>query len=799
MKDVKANFLTCSFLWLAFLWIGAIFSPQSGWGQNINQTIRGSVLDELSGQPIGNASISLSGISVAVESDSLGRFRLPNIPIGRYVLTATAEGYGEYIIPDLVLHSGKEQVIEIELAPPLYQSESVEIAGGQVREVNQISTRLFTVEESKRFAAVYFDPARMASSYPGVVQNNDQTNHLVIRGNSPNGMGWRLEGVDIVNPNHTPNAGTFTDRLTQTGGGTIILSTQLLTNSTFSTGAFAPEYGNALSGIFDIHLRKGNDEKFEFTGQAGLIGVDVAAEGPLSKKNGSSFLVNYRYSTVGLLGLMGIDFEGESINYQDLAFNLHLPTKRAGTFSVFAMGGLSSNFFTGPREDSLRVVQKDRFDIGFVSNMGAAGLTHQLLLGRNTVWKSVFAVSGTESSRLGEFLDDNQISIPVEDDTLVQTRASFKSTISHRFNPKSSIEAGLYVTQLGYRLSSAQRTPIPGGDWQQFVGASGSYQLLQPFANFKYRLRSNLELNLGAHGMYFLLNGSRSVEPRTSLLWQIAPRHKVRVAYGLHSQLQLPGTYFTATRETDGSILNPNQDLDFTKAHHFVGSYDFMIRTDMRLHVEHYQQYLFNVPVIPSPNSTFSVLNLMEGYVTDSLSNVGSGKNLGWELSFEKYLSDNFYMLWSGMAYNAVYTAGDGIERAARFNGRFGSTLTAGWEFERLSKKKQPKVFGINGRVIYTGGFLAMPIDIEASRLAQRTVFDDSQGFTERYPAYFRVDLRFMFKRNGERFTRTFSLDIQNASNHQNVAFQTYDFLQDQVITKNQLGIIPLMSYRVEF
>lgn len=799
MKDVKANFLTCSFQWIFFLTLGLILLPHLSSGQSINQTIRGQVTDQISGQAIGMAIVSLEGTSITTKTDSVGQFRLEDIPIGRYVLTATAENYGEYIIPDLVLHSGKEQIVEIELSPPLYQSESVEIASGQVREVNQVSTRLFTVEETKRFAAVYFDPARMASSYPGVVQNNDQTNHLVIRGNSPNSMGWRLEGVDIVNPNHTPNAGTFTDRLTQTGGGTIILSTQLLTNSTFSTGAFAPQYGNALSGIFDIHLRKGNDERFEFTGQAGLIGVDLAAEGPINKQQGSSFLVNYRYSTVGLLGLMGVDFNGESITYQDLAFNLHFPTKRAGTFSVFGMGGLSSNFFTGPREDSLRLVQKDRFDIGFLSNMGATGLTHKLLLGRNTIWKSVFAVSGTESSRLGEFIDDNLNSIPVEDDTLVQTRVSLKSTISHRFSPKSSLEGGLYVTQLGYRLSSAQRTPIPTGDWQQFVGASGSYQLIQPFANFRYRLRSNLEFNLGAHGMYFLLNGSRSLEPRTSLLWQIAPRHKIRAAYGLHSQLQLPGTYFTAVRETDGMIRNPNQNLDFTKAHHFVGSYDFMIRTDMRLHLEHYQQYLFNVPIVASPNSTFSALNLMEGYVTDSLSNTGTGRNTGWELSFEKYLTGNFYMLWSGMMYNAVYSGGDRIERDARFNGRFGSTLTAGWEFDRLSKKKQPKVFGVNGRVIYTGGFLAMPIDVEASRLAQRTVFDDSQGFTDRYPAYFRVDLRFMFKRNGERFTRTFSLDIQNATNHTNIAFQTYDFLLNRVVTKNQLGIIPLMSYRVEF
>ena len=801
MKNANVIGSTCSFFYSLLVILGGILLfPSQGLSQSqYTQTIRGTVSDQASGHPLSEAIVLLEGVEAETRTDDKGMFRLDSIPVGRYILKVRKEGFGEYIIPDLLLQSGKEQILEIELTVPLYESEEVTISGGVVREVNRISTRVFTVEETKRFAAVYLDPARMASSYPGVIQNNDQTNHLVIRGNSPNGMAWRLEGVDIVNPNHTSNAGTMTDRLTQSGGGTIILSSQLLANSTFSTGAFAPEFGNALSGVFDIHLRKGNNERFEFTGQAGLIGIDVAAEGPINKKTGSSFLANYRYSTVGLLGLMGVDFGGESINYQDLAFHLHLPTKKAGSFSVYAMGGLSSNIFKGPREDSLRIEQKDRFDIGFYSNMGALGMTHKLLLGEKTVWKNVLAVSGVESSRLGEYVEDTMGKITTEDDSLVQTRISYRTTLSHKFGHRSSLQTGILLNQLGYRISSAQRTPIPSGNWNLVANGSGSYQLIQPFVNFHYRIRSNLEVNLGAHGMYFLLNGSRSLEPRTSIHWHFAPKHKARLAYGLHSQLQLPGTYFTSIQRSNGEFAQPNRELDFTKAHHIVASYDYSPRTDIRLHLEHYQQFLYNVPIVQSPASTFSVINLFEGYVTDSLVNAGTGNNNGWEVSLEKYLSNSFYLLWSGMWYNSTYVGGDGIKRDSRFNGKFGTMLTGGWEFGRISKKEQPKVFGVNARVVYTGGFLGMPIDLEASRIAQRTVFDASQGFSDPFPAYFRIDLRLMFRRNGVKFTRTFSLDIQNASNHQNVAFRTYDFLVDKVVTKYQLGIIPLMSYRVEF
>ena len=179
-----------------------------------------------------------------------------------------------------------------------------------------------------------------------------------------------------MNPIHLSNAGTFSDQLSSSGGGTIILSSQLLDNSTFSTGAFGANYGNSLSGVFDMNLRAGNDEHAEYTLQAGLIGVDLSAEGPISRKSGSSYLVNYRYSFTGLLGALGVTFGGEDIRYQDLAFNLRFPTEKAGTFTVFGMGGRSSNVFTGLRDDSTRIENKERFDIDFTSDMGAIGVTH---------------------------------------------------------------------------------------------------------------------------------------------------------------------------------------------------------------------------------------------------------------------------------------------------------------------------------------------------------------------------------------------------------------------------------------
>jgi len=793
MKSLVINILSCLMV------LGMMDSQLMA--QELSQTVRGRVVDASSqlGLKGARVQISYSDTAVSATTDARGAFRLEGIPVGRHTLIVSLDGYDLYFIPDLEVRAGKESVLEIGLHQRLYDLGEVLITAGNSRQLNGISTRTFTVEETQRFAATYYDPARLMTSNAGVTTANDQANHIVVRGNSPNGILWRMEGVDIVNPNHLTNAGTFSDRVSHSGGGTIILSTQLLDNSSFMTGAFAPQYGNALSGVFDIHLRRGNNEQYEFTGQAGLIGIDLAAEGPISKPGGASFLANYRYSTVGLLSLMGVPLGDEEITYQDFAFNLHLPTARAGTFTLFGMGGLSSNVFAAERDSSMWKFQKDRFDINFSSDMGAVGATHSLPLGNKGLWKTVVAASAIKSERTADLLDDSYQPHQAEEDILEQSKISATTSLRYKFGQRASMRAGLFFNQLGYRLRSAAFDTGPSAEEQLIASAQGNTFLLQPYFNFSFYLSQRLKANAGLHGMYLGLNKASAVEPRASLVYEFGPGKSLSLAYGLHSQLQLLGTYFAAITQADGSILFPNRELDFTKAHHLVLSYHQLVGENLHLKVEPYYQQLFQVPVSTNPNSSFSVLNLLEGYVTEALVNEGKGRNYGLEFTLEKVLSDDYYYLISGSLYDSKYTAADGIERNTRFNGNYQFSLTGGKEIHRITRKNKNKTIGINLRFLYQGGFRDTPIDAAASAREQRTVYVDEQAFSLRLQDYYRLDLRLTFKRDKARFTRVFSFDIQNVTNRQNIAFQYYDFLKQQVVTKYQLGIIPLLSYRLEF
>ncbi|MEL6358302.1 MAG: TonB-dependent receptor, partial [Bacteroidota bacterium] len=185
---------------------------------------------------------------------------------------------------------------------------------------------------------------------------------IIIRGNSPRGLLWRMEGIEIPNPNHFSEEGA-------SGGGISALSVNVLANSDFFTGAFPAEYGNAASGVFDLSLRKGNNEKREYAFQAGVLGLDLAAEGPIGAPGGASYLANYRYSTLSILSTLGVNItgDGDQTDFQDATFKIQVPTTKDGYLSLWGLGGKSGNSYQ---------LEGDPEVSSFISNRGVLGLNY---------------------------------------------------------------------------------------------------------------------------------------------------------------------------------------------------------------------------------------------------------------------------------------------------------------------------------------------------------------------------------------------------------------------------------------
>ncbi|NUO00328.1 MAG: TonB-dependent receptor [Saprospiraceae bacterium] len=771
---------------LLLLSLGIIF-PVVAQEPALKQTLRGKVLDADTRQPLIGATLSLVSTNRGATTDTSGAYRLEGTPVGRYQLQASYVGYAPKIIPEVLLESGKETVLDIELQEQVEEIGTVEVRASRNDAAIACPTvRSISVEETLRFPATFYDPARLAATFAGVVNDNDQANGLSVRGNSPNGMIWRLEGLDIVNPNHTPNAGTFSDRITQNSGGVNMLSAQLLDLTHFYAGPFPAGFGNALSGVMDTRLRKGNSQQREFIGQASLIGLDLAAEGPFSRDSEAAYLVNYRYSTVGLLSAMGLELGDEAIRFQDLSFNLVFPGKKGAQITLFGVGGQSENIFKGERDSTLREFQKDRYDITFESQAGILGATVTLPAGNGGLWHTAAGFSMLDSRRYSDLVDRSSLPFREEEDVAIQQKLSVHSFFNQKFNARSRLRVGLLATHHDYDLFSAQAFV------EVLAEGKGRGWLIQPYANWQQQWH-HFTLNAGLQASWFSFNQTGSLEPRVSLEWKPKGNQHFSLAYGLHSQLQAPQLYFAVAAPDE------NRALAATKANHFSLSYRNDVSETMYYRLELYFQDLYDVPVSATQFNSFSALNLTEGFVEDALVNLGSGRNYGAEITVQQRFSRNWYYLINATWYTARYKGSDGIERYARFDGAYAANATIGKEWDRKPRKGKAGAWGANLRVMLSGGLRDTPIDEPASAAQGRTIYQTDRAFEVKLSDYFRADLRIYYRRNSENSSSTLALDIQNASNQQNVAFSYYDTQKRAIVEKYQLGLIPVLSYRVAF
>lgn len=762
------------------------------------QTVRGTVVDNISQSSIPGAIIKISGLDSVIQTvtDEAGKFSLSNIPVGSRTIEITAYDYKPVIMQNVTVNAGKELVLTINMEEDLKKINEVVITAKTdknkpLNELSAVSTRTFSVEETQKFAAAANDPARMATSFAGVVVAGDGNNHISIRGNSPNGLLWRMEGVEIPNPNHFSNVGTA-------GGGISILSAQLLSNSDFSTGAFAAEYGNALSGVFDLRLRKGNNEKREYTIQLGVLGMDVATEGPFKKGYEGSYLINYRYSTLNVLGKIGIPIGDANTNFQDLSFNIYLPTKKSGKFTLFGFGGLSYQTTTAEK-DSIRWLEDNflRLNTNFYSNTGAFGITNTKLFKNRSYLKTALVFSGTENGYKQDKLGDDYASLTREyEQRFLQNKLTLSSTYTQKINAKNNIRTGFILNHLGYRLKQSDV-----GDSTvllEQINEKGGTETMQVFFQWNSHITEKLTANVGLHYFQLFLNNSNSLEPRASLRYDFHPKHHLTLGYGLHSQLQPIGVYFVE-RSENGTTTLPNRNLKLSKAHHVVFGYDFVLNEHEHIKTEVYYQHLFHVPISKDPTSTYSILNSQNGFPSEMLTNSGLGRNYGLELTYERFLFKNLYYLLSASLYESKYRAADGNWYDTQFNTNYATSLTIGKEWSLKNKKNKNRTIGFNIKSIYVGGFRYTPIDLNASIAAGETKFVTSQTYGKRMPDYYRLDIRLSLKRNYKRLTSTIALDIQNTINRKNVGGQYFEEKTGEVKYWYQSPLIPILSYRLEF
>ena len=763
------------------------------YAQQPTQNIRGIVTDRSSGAPLSFVSIGLLDLpQIGTTTDDDGKFILNNVPIGRHDLQATFIGYEPNIFREIMVNSAKEVYLEIQLNENAQQLDEIVITPQTQKEqpLNKMAlsgARMLSVEEASRYAGGMDDPARLASSFAGIspgVGNNG----ISVHGNAPSLLQWRLEDVEIPNPNH------FADVATLGGGILSSLSSNVLGNSDFFIGAFPAEYNNAISGVFDMKIRNGNSRNYEHTLQAGIMGLDIASEGPFSKKHNSSYIFNYRYSTTGLMDKMNPAGKLEQVlDYQDLNFKLNFPTKNAGVFSVWgtALKDKIKPEIESPEEWDYK---DDGKDSRMEQTSAATGVSHRYFWGNNSSLKTTVAATYSKVKAWEESYDFDMKATPYLDFNSKYTNLVFTSHFNKKYSARHTNKTGFTLTNMRYDMDF-KLAPFDTKPLETISDGKGNTNLISVYTSSLFNINDKVSATLGVNGQLLTLNDSWTVEPRASVKWQASAKSSFGLAYGLHSRMEKMDVYFVKTKATGDDLVN--KDLDFTKTHHFSLSYNYKISDDMNVKVEPYFQYLYDVPVIA--DSSYSVLNRNTFYVEDILVNKGKGRNYGVDVTFEKYMTQGMYYMLTASVFNSEYRGGDGVWYDTRFNRNFIVNGLIGKEW-MFGKNKQ-NVLGVNIKLTVEGGDRYSPVDEEATMAHpdKEVQYDETKAFSKQFSPIFLANYTFSYKMNRKKISHEFAVKGMNATGYKEYFGHEYN-LKTQVIEPRRIkNSIFNILYRLDF
>ncbi|MBN1338067.1 MAG: TonB-dependent receptor [Bacteroidales bacterium] len=782
--------------------------------ERLTQTIRGTVYEKATMMPLPGANVVLTGSDpvVGTSTDIDGKFRLDGVPVGRAGIRVTYIGFNDVVMTSLNLSSAKELILTIEMEEMAVMGKEVVITATRDKTLSEnemaiVSSRSFTVEESQRYAGSRNDVARMASNYAGVYGTDDARNDIIIRGNSPSGLLWRLEDVDIPNPNHY-------GAMESTGGPVSILNNNQLANSDFFTGAFPAEYGNAISGVFDLNMRNGNDEKHEFLGQIGFNGFELGAEGPVSINDGSSYLVNYRYSTLEVFEKLGVEFgTGTAVpKYQDISFKVNLPRTKAGSFSVFGLAGKSDVSFLDSEKDTTREKLNfyggEGYDLVNGSDLAVIGLNHTFFINPTTYSRFTLAATYHNfATDIDSISPETREILPYFRNNHTEQKLFASYKINKKINSRHLLKAGIQASSRFFDISDSVYNDKTLR-FDRITEYDGSAFMLQPYAAWQYKITNDLTLNSGLHYQHFFLNNTGSLEPRLGVRWTFAERQSLSFGYGHHSQILPITIYFNQVRLPDGSYFKPNKELKMAGSRHFIAGYDINFNQNMRLKAEAYCQYITNAGVDGNEQNSYSLLNQGANFYVwtpDTLSNKGTGRNSGIELTLERFLSKGMYYLFTASLYESEYQGSDEITRNTAFNGNyvlnglFGKEWALGRDPEK--KKLRQYVLQVDVKAMYAGGQRYTPVRVEWDPAGNEYVanYDDEVTYSEKYKDYFRTDFRIALRQSSKKVSMEWAIDVQNLFNNQNIYNQKFNSKTGEVDYNYQLGMLVIPQFRIEF
>ena len=775
-----------------------IFISTFVYGQS-HQTVRGTIKESFTERVIEGVVVKLlteNSVYKEAISDARGNFTFSDVQLGFYDIQFTHIGYKSFIQPSISVTVSKETVLNIVMESTGKNLDEVEVNPNKERGIpnnEMANSSVFSIHpnDARRIAGGLDDPIRVAGTLPGVTAATSfSANFVSIRGNSPRSLKYQMEGVELPNPTHFARIGG-------SGGTFTIFSMQLMDKSDFYTGAFSAQFGDALGGVFDVKFKKGNSNQHEMTFQIGSLGAEFGSEGPLSKKNNSSYVLNYRYATVAL-GRIG---NPSSPTYQDLSFNIDIPlAKSKGKLQFFAIAGTSDRTRSALQDSSEWKESLDRTTLYLASTTATMGAVYKKYIGTKSVFKATAAGSYSKQTDNKNYLQDDFSIIRQKINEYSSIPITGALSLKHKFGLRHS-----NITGLSYNTTThdwrAEKYSFNQNMQIVLMDGSGRSNLFKAYTQSKFSVTENFNILAGVHFLNYDVTNQQTVEPRLSFNYQINARHSVSLSSGMHSQIENYATYLYEETNSTGATINPNKDLRLSKAIHYILGYKGKVFKNHRLRIEAYYQQLYDVPV---DSFTFSTINLEELSDLRALTNSGTGQNYGIDLGFERYTDNGLYYIFNSSFWRSLYTAGDGIQRSSAFDNNYNLRFIVGKEYKLKASQTKKGVdryrsFSWNGSLNVLGGQVYTPLDLLNSRIEQETIYDESVAFTEKGETLLFLDFNFSYTINKKKRKSVWAIQIKNLLNNGNALYREYDTILDREVEVKSTSFFPNIYYRLEF
>ncbi len=775
-----------------------VFITSLAYGQSF-QTVRGTIKESFTERSIDSVVVTLLSENVKymeTTSDAKGNFVFTNVEIGSYDIQFNHPNYKPFIQPAIVVTVSKETVLNSVMENSAKTLDKVEVTFTKERGVpnnEMANSSVFSIEptDARRIAGGLDDPIRVAGTLPGVTASSSfSANFVSIRGNSPRSLKYQMEGVELPNPTHFARIGG-------SGGTFTIFSMQLMDKSDFYTGAFSSQYGDALGGVFDVKFKKGNSQQHEMTFQIGSLGVDLGSEGPLSRKNNSSYVVNYRYATVGL-GRIG---NPSSPTYQDFSFNLDIPLAQSkAKLQFFGIAGTSDRTRSALKDSADWKESLDRTTLYLASTTVSVGGVYKKFVGTKSVFKATIVGSYSKQLDNKDYIQNDFSIINQKINEYTSIPITGALSFKHKFGMRHS-----NITGLSYNTTAhdwrAEKYSFNQNRQLILMDGSGRSNLFQAFTQSKFSFTEKFEILAGVHFLHYDVTNQYTIEPRVSLNYQLNSKHSLSISSGMHSQVENYATYLYEQTNALGETVFPNRNLGLAKAIHYIIGYKGKVFTNHRLRIEAYYQQLYNVPV---DSFAFSTINLEELSDLRALTNAGTGQNYGIDVGFERYTDNGLYYIFNASFWRSYYTGGDGIQRSSAFDNKFNLRFIVGKEYKlRASATKKGvdrfRAFSWNESFNVLGGQVYTPLDFVNSKLEQETIYDESLAFTQTGETLLFLDFNFSYTINKKERKTVWAIQIKNLLNNGNALYREYDTVQDKEVVVKSTSFFPNIYYRLEF